>query len=247
MNKFNSFIAGVLLVVLLSACNKGPATMPAITGVVTNNPVGQAIGGAPAIPSTAYGAFYAINQVITDNGQTIKNGSAFGWMGNDTITLQADAVTCAGDSLNTLFSSWYETGQPQVNGFADSTVWNITGSSILAGFTYADKTPFPTITGYTLPSGISVSSPLNVSFGVANSFDALVFTLSGSKGVVSQTATTAGSVTFSVSQINSATAAGDTHVGLQIMAIKTTAYGVGNKTYYFARQFANKQFTNTTP
>jgi hypothetical protein len=248
MNKsfYQALLAGLML--LLASCTKESNTNVTITSVVTNNPVGEAIGGAPAIPSTAYGAFYAINQVVTDTGRTTKTGSAYAWLGSDTVTYKADAVTCAGDSLITNGSfPWYETVPGVANGFGDSTVWDITGSRTLAGFTYADKTPFPTVTNYALPQSISVSSPLVVTFSVSNPFDVIVFTLGGSKGVVSQNATTAGSVTFSVQQIGNATANGDTHVSLQIMAIKTTAFGIGNKTYYFVRQYANKQFTTAGP
>jgi len=247
------FLSATVLISLLAACNNPAYKIPPITAVVLNNPVGEAYGGAPAIPTNASGAFYAINDVVINGGQTTTVGAAFAWFQNDTATAQAGVVSCGGDSLVTQIPNsgtvfpWYETTQSEVNGFSNTVTWYVGGSNVVAGLTYIDSTSFPVVTNYNLAASISASSPLTVNFAVTNPFDVIVFTLGGSKGVVHQTSTTSGSVTFSVAQIDSATAAGDSHVSLQIMPVKSVPYGIGGKTYYFVKQYAVKQYTSTTP
>jgi len=242
MNKLCYISCFPVLMLLFAGCKKDNVPQ-VLSTIVNNNPVGQAYGGTPAIPSTAAGAFYAVNTTSIDTTHTATAGGVFAWFGNDSSTLQAGAVTCISDTLSTQVPSssstypWYEGVTSSLPG---GLTWNVTGSHTVADFNYTDNTPFPQV-NYSLGT-VSTSSAFTLNYTVTNAYDVIVFTMSGSRGIVTQTATSGSSITFSVAQINSATAAGDTHLALQAMAIKTTAVGIGGLTYYFIKQSAIKNY-----
>jgi hypothetical protein len=242
MNKLFYIACVACLTFLFAGCKKDNVPV-VLSTIVNNNPVGEAYGGTPAIPSGAAGAFYAVNTTAIDTTHTATAGGIFAWFFNDSVTLPAGVVTCIGDTLLTQVPSssstypWYE---GLTNSLPSGLTWTVSGSNSVAGFNYTDYTPFPQV-NYSFTS-VSASSPFTLNYTVTNAYDVIVFTLSGSRGVVTQTATAGSSITFSVPQINSATAAGDTHLAFQAMAIKTTTVGIGGLTYYFVKQSAIKNY-----
>lgn len=245
MTKVKILLAAFLLVALMPGCKKDSNNISAITGVVTNNPVAALYGVAPAIPSSAAGAFYAVQETIFDSTQSLELNGAFAWFGNLTTTANAGVVTLNDFdtiALNTNLSSWYEDTGLAIGGPA---IWTVGGSGLVAGFNYTDNNLFPG-TGITF-GALSASMPFTVTINSADPFDVIAVTLGGSKGTIYKTTTNIGSVSFSVAEINGVTTSGDTHTFMQVTGIKTAVAQIDAKTYYFVKQNVLKNLIKTGP
>ena len=254
MNKFTFLAYFIALTAILGSCKK--ETSNTNNNNNTNNPLTQAIGGGPTIPSGAAGALYAVSNNIYSQGRTTTINTAYAWFGSYTTTLQAGAVTCNADTLSTAipFSNysypWYESQYSFLQGNmltinGNSVSWIVGGSGSVPGFIYNDNTVFP-VANFTAPSSMSANAALTVPFTITNPYDLVVCSITdGTKPQVNINVTSGNTVTFTSAQVASATTAGGETVTIQIMPIKMTSSSIGGKMYYFVKQNAFAQTTVT--
>ena len=251
MKTLNYLVCFMAISILLGACKKETSTT-----VNANNPQ-SALGGGPTIPSGAAGALYAISNNIVDVGGTTTLNTGYAWFGSYTNTQQAGVVLCSSDTLSTLVSPlttanfpWYESSYSLFQGneltFTGNAVpWVVTGSGSVAAFSYTDNAVWP-VANFTVPSSISSSAALTVSFSITNPYDLIICSIyDGTKQQANVTLTSGTSVTFTAAQVASATTAGGETVTIQIMPIKLTSSNIGGKTYYFVKQNGFAQTTVT--
>ena len=96
------------LLTLVSACQKDDDTNNNNNNN-NSNPLSQALGGSPSIPSGAAGALYAVNNYVeSDDGfvgtQIDELGTAYAWFDSYTTTTNAGIVSCNTTELNNTFA-----------------------------------------------------------------------------------------------------------------------------------------------
>src|SRR5688572_11567227 len=109
MKKANLLILVLALILsTVSSCKKDDDDDNNNNNNNTNNPLSQALGGSPTIPSDAAGALYAVNNyVISDDGfgdmDTTELGTAYAWFESYATTTNAGTVSCNTSELENEF------------------------------------------------------------------------------------------------------------------------------------------------
>jgi hypothetical protein len=251
MKRNNLPLFVMVLVLLLGACKKDNPTNNS-----QNNPLGD---NAPSLPSGAAGAMYAVLTNTMVQGITIPSSIPLAWFGNDASTQNAGVVLCDQDTMVTTdpFSNvtypWYElsnsafinTGNQPDFTQGNTVQWFVSGSSSVPAINYNDTTTWPQVTNFTLPSSISISTALTISFGVTGTYKQIICSIKGTKSSLSQNLSSGTSVTFSASQLSSVTTSTG-GLAVEIMPVNYTPQTYGGKTYYFVKQNAFVQSANTT-
>lgn len=239
------------LLTLVSACKKDDDNNNNNNNNNNSNPLSQALGGSPAIPSGAAGALYAVNNYVEsydEDGalQIDQIGTAYAWFDSYTSTKDAGTVSCNTYDLdNNLLGSalpWYYT----LNGYLDfsstnTAQWSVAGNSStgVTGFNYTDNTTFPKCS-FSVPSAISRNSALTITNTNIGSNDAVFYTLytQGSQKINKAMPANSTSVTFTAAEIQSVAPVSGTQIGVQVMPVKIKDVSLNGKTYYFVKQWA---------
>ena len=241
------------LLTLVSACQKDDDTNNNNNNN-NSNPLSQALGGSPSIPSGAAGALYAVNNYVeSDDGfggtQIDELGTAYAWFDSYTTTTNAGIVSCNTTELNNTFAGtslpWYYTLSSYLDFSGTNTAaWSVAGANGVTGFTYTDNTAFPKC-NFTVPASISRSNGLTVNNTNTGSNDAVFYTLyaAGAQKVTKSMPANSTSATFTAAEIQSVAPVSGTQVGVQVMPVKLTPVTQNGKTYYFVKQWAYAKFT----
>lgn len=241
------------LLTLVSACKKDDDTNNNNNNN-TSNPLSQALGGSPSIPSGAAGALYAVNNYVEsydEDGalQIDQIGTAYAWFDSYITTTNAGTVSCNTTELSNSFAGtslpWYYTIGSYLDFSSTNTAnWSVAGANGVTGFTHTDNTAFPKC-NFTVPASISRSNGLTINNTNVGSNDAVFYTLyaAGSQKITKSMSANATSATFTAAEIQSVAPVSGTQIGVQVMPVKLTQVTKNGKSYYFVKQWAYAKFT----
>ncbi len=237
------------LLTMVSACKKDDDTNNNNNNNNNSNPLSQALGGSPSIPSGAAGALYAVNNYVeSDDGfggtQVDEIGTAYAWFDSYTTTTNAGIVSCNATELNSSFAGtslpWYYTLGSFLDFSSTNTAeWSVAGANGVTGFTHTDNTAFPKC-NFSVPAVISRSSSLTITNTNVGTNDAVFYTLytQGSQKINKAMPANSTSVTFTAAEIQSVAPVSGTQIGVQVMPVKLTQVTKNGKSYYFVKQWA---------
>ena len=244
--KKNLFLLLALATIMaISACKKNNDNNNngGVTGTVSN--------GQASLPSDAAGAFYAIRQNINASVQY----SAYAWFGNYTATQYVSSLTVNGTPMTDtiggfLPTAWYEVDPSSytVDLSATAVAWVSSGNGALSipAINYTDQSNFPNVT-YNLPSTISATGTLTIAINVTGSDSGIIALITG--GTTGATYTknyspSSTSVSFNATELAKVISPGDL-LGVEIMPISYFSQTYSGKKYYFVKQNAVVQYTQS--
>lgn len=133
--------------------------------------------------------------------------------------------------------------------FSTGVDWNVSGNSAngVPAITYSHGTTFPGYTGPAVPTSVTKSAGVTLSFTSSNTSNAdsvYVVIAAGSVQVTKAFAPNAGSVTITPAELSSLPTVSDNTGLFQIVPTRVVVQTVGAKKYAFVKQQANMGYIN---
>jgi hypothetical protein len=237
MNKLPLLIS--FLLVLLAACKKEASSNP------FSNVTETSLYPVP-VPSTAAGALYSVNNItyyyygnILDT-LTAANGS--GWFGNKNNQASGGLVILDGDTMldSISYGGYFDGFNNGPYQFSNIVSWNIEGNNAngIPAFSYTDNTPFPVITGLSIPAVVHASSGITLRYHISGAYDYVYYWLEGGeapgKADITFLGDSSNTASFSTAQINQVIGTGSLVINVYVG--KLTPYTIAGKTFYFVKQ-----------
>ena len=237
MKKLPLFISFLLL--LWGACKKEVSSNP------FSNVTESSLYTVP-IPSTAAGALYAVNNIsyyyYGGTLDTLPSANGNGWFGNMNNQISGGLVILNGDTMldSTSYGGYFAGFQNGPSQFFNNVSWSIGGNNAngIPAFNYTDNTPFPVITGLSIPAVVHASSGITLTYHISGAYDYVYYWLEGGeapgKADITFLGDSSNTASFSTAQINQVIGTGS--LAIYVYVGKLTPYTVAGKTFYFVKQ-----------
>lgn len=233
-----------VLLLVFAACKKeqGNVINPFANSNVTE------VGSSPlVIPANATGALYTqigVNYFYSGGVLDSATGAnATAWFGNIYNPVFAGQVIINGDTLvDSVSYPWggYNPREYGPNILSNAVTWSVSGNTTdsIPAFTHTDNTPFPVITGLSIPATIRSGTGITIRYHVTGAYDYIYYWLDGGeqpgKNDITFTGDSLNTASFSPVQIEQVIGTGNLFINVYVG--KLVPYTVAGKTFYFVKE-----------
>lgn len=256
MKKFiYTLVPALALIVSVASCDKAKETPEP----KTPDPKPSSPAPYTPTPNNVDGLLTAVNMVMTiqQMGITVPVNSEMGyasfWNTPGTLleggTVKLNNIELEKQSGNSYTKIATTGSTPADLDFSSGVDWNVTGNSGngVPAITYSHGTTFPDYSGPAVPTSVTKSAGVTLSFtssNVSNADSVYVVIAAGSVQVTKAFAPNAGSVTITAAELSNLPNVSDNTGLFQIVPTKVVVQNFGSKKYAFVKQQANMGYIN---